>query len=338
MEPIPLISAEHVIRIANCLESSGIPASRYIEQSRISRRVLEDPVGFVPGRSVWTLIGQATRSEGLREFWLDIAELSDWRRAVWVRPMTGAAILGDAIRAMCVSYPRQIPMNRLGLTVHGPLAWFWRRRVTNVRGWEGNEPAEQYTLSFLLEVVRTAAGPGWLPEQLKLESPSSGWSATTSKLPGVRIEHDQPLLALALPVSLLSVPVTITALPAAGAAGEPATDFLGSLRQVLDPWLAGRLVSQELAADLLWTSPRSLRRRLAGEGASWQGFLSDLKFRRAVERLDEGFSVREVAEELGYNHAHHFTRFFRRRAGVPPSEYREEIERARELASYRRPC
>ena len=50
-----------------------------------------------------------------------------------------------------------------------------------------------------------------------------------------------------------------------GPAGEPATDFLGSLRQVLDPWLAGRLVSQELAADLLWTSPRSLRSRLAGE-------------------------------------------------------------------------
>jgi AraC-like DNA-binding protein len=40
----------------------------------------------------------------------------------------------------------------------------------------------------------------------------------------------------------------------------------------------------------------------------------------------------EIAEELGYTDAAHFTRFFRQRAGVPPSAYREEIERARALA------
>ena len=40
----------------------------------------------------------------------------------------------------------------------------------------------------------------------------------------------------------------------------------------------------------------------------------------------------EVAEELGYSVPAHFSRFFRHRAGVPPSAYREEIEQARELA------
>ena len=42
--------------------------------------------------------------------------------------------------------------------------------------------------------------------------------------------------------------------------------------------------------------------------------------------------MREIAEELGYSAPAHFTRFFRQRAGVSPSAYREEIERARELA------
>ena len=59
----------------------------------------------------------------------------------------------------------------------------------------------------------------------------------------------------------------------------------------------------------------------------------DLLFSRAVERLKEGrHAVREVAEELGYSNAEHFSRFFRSRAGVPPSAYREEIERANALA------
>ena len=44
----------------------------------------------------------------------------------------------------------------------------------------------------------------------------------------------------------------------------------------------------------------------------------------AVERLQERpTTVREIAEELGYTSAAHFTRFFRTRAGVPPSAYRD---------------
>jgi hypothetical protein len=69
------------------------------------------------------------------------------------------------------------------------------------------------------------------------------------------------------------------------------------------------------------------------QGISWQSVVNDMKFARAVERLEAGGgSVREIAEELGYTDAAHFTRFFRGRAGVPPSTYREEIGRARELA------
>jgi len=317
------------------LDAKGIPADRYLEHARISPQVREKPGVFVPGRSVWDLVDGTTRGEGLGDFWLGIARMSNWRRAGWVPPLTYATTLGDAIRAMCSSYVRQIPMNRLGLTLVGPKAWFWRHRVADVRGWPGSGPAEQYTLSFMLEVIRAAAGPEWLPELLKLECPSSGWAAATSRLPGVRIQWDQPLLALAMPVELLSVPVSIKAAPsAAGAEGEPPpTDFQGSLRQVLQPWLVGGLPGQEIAAEMLWTTPRTLRRRLAEQGTSWNSVVNDLKFARAVERLEAGgASVREIAEELGYSDPAHFTRFFRRRAGVPPSAYREEIERAQELA------
>jgi AraC-like DNA-binding protein len=105
---------------------------------------------------------------------------------------------------------------------------------------------------------------------------------------------------------------------------------------VLEPWLRTGLPSQETAAEMVKVTPRTLRRRLAEENTSWQAVVSDLKFARAVARLrKDGCLVREVAEELGYSTPAHFTRFFRHRSGLPPSAYREEVERAGELA--RRP-
>ncbi len=186
----------------------------------------------------------------------------------------------------------------------------------------------------MLEVVRTAAGPEWLPACVRVQCSSSGWPTATRRLHGVRIEYDQPMLALGIPVPLLSIPVSITTLPAPGAQDvPPATDFQGSLRQALEPWFVSDLPSQQTAAELLWTTPRTLRRRLAEEHTSWRAVVNDLKFARAVERLQKGrTTIRELAEELGYADPAHFTRFFRKRAGVPPSAYREQVARGEDLA------
>jgi len=333
MQSIPLIRTDRVVGFAALLDAMGVPADRYLERARLSPRIREDPVGFVPGRTAWSFIDWVRRSEGLPDFCLDIARLSNWQRAGWVRPLAHSVTLGDAIRAMGSSYVRDIPMVRLALSVEGPVAWFWRRRTADVHGWDGNEPAEQYMLSFMLEVVRAAAGQDWLPYRLAVESSSSGWGSATTALRGVRIDYDQPVLALAIPRPLLSLPFFIASPPASAPGGEPpAEDFRGSLRQVLQPWIAGGLPSQEQAAELVGMSPRTLRRRLSEEGTTWRPLLQDLIFARAVARLREGrCSVREIAEELGYSDATHFARFFRRRTGVAPSAYRDEIEHATEL-------
>jgi AraC-like DNA-binding protein len=288
----------------------------------------------LPGRQAWKLLEEAARSEGLADFFLDIARRSEWRRSAWVRPLAHAVTLGDAIRAMCLSYVREIPMVALGLSVEDDVAWFWRRRNADVRTWDGNEPAEQYMLSFMLAVVRVAAGPDWWPERLVLESPSSGWSSARGMLPDIRVETDRPQLALAIPRPLLSLPVSIAPPRAPEPDGEPAAeDFQGGLRQVMRAWIAGGLPSQEQAAQLVGTSPRTLRRRLAEEGTCWRALTQDLAFERAVARLQDGrTSVGELAEELGYSDPTHFARFFRRRAGVPPGFFRDEIAHAAELA------
>lgn len=179
-----------------------------------------------------------------------------------------------------------------------------------------------------------AVGPEWLPERLRLECSTSGWAAATSRLDRASLDFDQPLLAVAIPVPLLSIPVSITCSPGTGEMGdEPAPDFQGSLRQVLQTFPMDALPSQETAAEILWMKPRTLRRRLLEDGTSWRTIVNDEKFARSVDLLQGNRqSVREIAEVLGYADAAHFTRFFRSRTGIPPCSYREQVERGVELA------
>jgi len=335
MEPIPLINLEHVARISGLLEEAGVRPQHYMERAGLSPDLREHPVGFAPGHNVWNLVDLAERGEGLGDWWLDIARTADWHRAGWVRPMTRAATLGEALRIMCASYVRQIPMNQLGISFEGPTAWFWRRRIADVRDWKGGDPAEQYTLSFMLEAIRAGAGAAWLPERLKVESARSGWIATTDRFHGVQVEHDQPLLAVAIPLPLLALPVSISVHePAADAGPVPAADFHGSLRQILEALPSDLPPCEERAAGQLEMSTRTLRRRLREEGTTFREITREILFANARARLAErGLTIREIAEALGYADAAHFTRFFRRRAGVPPSVYREHLADAPARAS-----
>lgn len=219
-------------------------------------------------------------------------------------------------------------MVRMGVTVGETSTAFWRLRRPDVRGWDGNEPAEQYTLSHMLEVVRAATGPQWQPPAVGLESPPSGWGATNSALTSTRRLYGQPLLAVAIPTRLLALPISVKPLGDPARGGEPAGDtFEGSLRQVLRAFAVGALPDQEFVAESLGMSGRGLRRHLAAEGTSWRSVVQDVKFARAAERLLEGRNpIREIGEELGFSDTPNFTRFFRGRTGIAPGQWREHVE------------
>lgn len=52
-------------------------------------------------------------------------------------------------------------------------------------------------------------------------------------------------------------------------------------------------------------------------------WLAEKRQKQAVELLGHGISVKEIAAELGYKHAHHFSREFKKMHGYCPTERRE---------------
>jgi len=83
-------------------------------------------------------------------------------------------------------------------------------------------------------------------------------------------------------------------------------------------------VSRESIAKRLASSTRTMQRRLAEEGTSFQQLLEDTRKRLAVELLaaPSEYAIKEVAALLGYVAVRSFERAFRRWTGESPGVWR----------------
>lgn len=94
------------------------------------------------------------------------------------------------------------------------------------------------------------------------------------------------------------------------------------LRTLLEDTAHGDWPSFEQLAGRLRMAPRTLRRRLAAEGDSYQRLRDRMRRDRAVADLRAGYSVERTAERAGFNDSSAFHRAFRRWTGVAPGQFR----------------
>jgi AraC-like DNA-binding protein len=104
----------------------------------------------------------------------------------------------------------------------------------------------------------------------------------------------------------------------------PAPTSMGDrVRALIAPELGDGEPSITVLSKRLGTSERTLRRRLAEEGASFRGLVDQVRRERAEALLGaERLSLTEIAFALGFSEGSAFTRAFNRWFGVPPRAYR----------------
>jgi AraC-like DNA-binding protein len=98
-----------------------------------------------------------------------------------------------------------------------------------------------------------------------------------------------------------------------------------ALRGIIGAAALGGSPALPYAAGTLGLSPRTLQRRLAGMGETWES-LVDVWRRQTAEAMlaDPACRVGTVARRLGYGDPAHFARAFRRWTGTTPTAWRRE--------------
>lgn len=109
------------------------------------------------------------------------------------------------------------------------------------------------------------------------------------------------------------------------ARSREAAEVIESVERALRPKLNVHYAISRVAREL-GMSERTLRRRLAESGATFQDIVDGLKKNRALELLaNPQVSVEQVAFAVGFTDPHNFRRAFRRWTGSTPGALRKDI-------------
>ena len=156
---------------------------------------------------------------------------------------------------------------------------------------------------------------------------------------GCPVRFDQARNALLFPRSLLELPLSQADRKLHLAMRERARDALDQVfgatetgrraRQALSKLLPKCEASLGAVAALLEMTPRTLQRRLRGEGLSFKRLLDELRRELALVYLaDASLSSLEIALLLGFAEQSSFTRACRQWTGNTPTEYRRRADDA----------
>ncbi|MEO0960016.1 MAG: helix-turn-helix domain-containing protein [Pseudomonadota bacterium] len=193
------------------------------------------------------------------------------------------------------------------------------------RGADGRFQNELLGISYLIDGVRCFTARSWAPALIRSTCTGMSQAAALEAMFEAPVRHGAAVSAIEFDATLLS------------ATGRRRTSALGDVEP---PVLAAASKRDEVAAlsvialleghpkidwvaGKLGMSRRSLQRALVSEGASFSMVLDGLLRDRATTLIASSERrVTDIALQLGYADAAHFTRAFRRWTGMAPSRFR----------------
>ena len=330
-KPIALTRASQLIHVTDTLEQSGVSAEGLLKSLGLPMWHYGDPDDLLPTHHIHALMGQAARILRDRMFGLKVGLQSSLSTlGAYGTVITSAPTIKHALEASCRLIHLHTSDARLRLIPADDEIWFCRNQFRGPKF--GRTQVEQYVLTRLIDYVRLGAGPSWQPAKVRLQTQEAPGDELRDALGDPEIRFRQKVTAIAVPHEFLALPLRHRRTPGEAGDGEearlrdtaPATSFCGSLRQ-----LTAALLTQEgpprieTMAEITGLSVRSLQRRLASCGLSHLQIVDQARYQAATRLLEDSeIRITDIGVELGYADSAHFTRAFKRWAGVTPSAYR----------------
>ena len=328
---IPLARAATLQIATRFLGATGVPVERLLERARLSPRVIENPETLIPFVAVTRFVEDAARTQGISDLGLRMGVPSSVQQlGTFGRLITQSLTLHDALETAYSVWSGFNSGVRTWLTRRGDEVALHHRFLHGDAGDWGQFAAA--ALVTYLNFLGAVAGPGWRPTAVGVPFRSLSGTREVPLLANTRIELGRPWMTVTFAASMLNRP--LPRFPGAGtkAANDdwkhstPAADVGGALQQVVTSLLPDGYPDIQLVAEAVHMSPRTLQRRLHGEGLTFARVVAKARFSEAQRMLGEpGRKVIDVALDLGYSDPAHFTRAFGRWTGVAPREFRRRV-------------
>jgi AraC-like DNA-binding protein len=194
----------------------------------------------------------------------------------------------------------------------------------------GRQKNEILALGYMVDLARRFMGPSWTPTRALVSGSTLQAKAEIELTLGADLSLDA-VAGLCFPAVQLTVsnPVRSAHLHTAREHDSPIEDdLLSCVGHLILLKLLERRPSIDWISSRLGLSRRSLQRRLAERGTTFEAVLSTALERQATTMLERrDCSISQIAYELGYADPAHFTRAFVAWKGISPRAWRFGWER-----------
>lgn len=330
MSEIPVTRAAHLFPFIDILYDIGVPVERELLRAKLPILIEEMPNAYISENLALDFASKCARLEDLKDFgWmaakhLYISQLSPTFLHGISQGQTLHQRLGQFISLMWLENP---------LLSGGVHRINGETQITCNLG--GNVPDNRLQLSewiqvmSLITIVRQGASSDWTPIEISFQSDFQPCDDALEHFGNTRMVFGQRETSITVPSALLAIPAQSPAKPIVSSKvhSRPSDhirpSLAGSLRAAIEPYLADRYPSIELAAEIAGTSKRSLQRKLKKVGMSYSDIVEGARFEIAERALSQTDNrIIDIGFSCGYDDPSHFARAFRRISGMSPREYR----------------
>lgn len=313
------------------MEACGISADYYFKKVKLPT-VVEDPESLLPVKPFFQLINTVAINENLPNFGSIVAQTTPWHKIASLAPLIEQSKnLKGLLETFCEIASHQSSHGSFSLIDKGSHFCFSYRGSSLVKG---DIQMELYRITSMIQLTQLACDAQWRPDAIHLNQPSSSVVNTSPLLNSSKISFSKTDSSITIPVELLQLPVQLdipekkTTVKNTDADAD--IDFSNSIRNIINTYSLTKNISIDETAEIAEMSVRTLQRRLSDHGLHFNELLGEAKFTHAKKKLQATeITVMEIAKSLGYSDAAHFTRAFKRWAGVTPSDFRKEASKSR---------
>ena len=320
---ISVLRVRYLKAFCRALDERGFDCEALLKLSGLNLTLLETPEAWMPLSQLAGFIDTAVSETGYVTLGLDAGIAPRRQHSEFSKLVLYSPTLYQSLQAVCSNAASEDTSAEFRVIRDGAYGWLHSGAIEASP--EAIRQIETYRYAALLEIIRLAAGPDYLPSLLFLQGRDHEALRTSPLLRDVDVRFCRPGLAIAFEPQLFSRPViNVPDLPTTKPEFSSApVEFGQALLEITRTQLLSGHPEIEHAAAALGLSVRTLQRRLNIHDLSYAKLLQHVRIDTAKNMLErDDAPIADISTDLGYRHSTHFTRAFRQVCGLTPREYR----------------